>query len=318
MARSTVKFINPWAKKVEEATKGRVKITMYPAESLARATESLEATRSGLADFTWTLLGYYPGRFNLSRVMELPFLCLPSGTIDGKPVSAGQVNSRIMQELYDTTPEIQAEFNDVKFLFINSTGVNVPISTKKPIRNQADVKGKKIRELGGYSSEMWKLLGASPMLIGAPEVSQAAEKGVIDMTVQPWAAIATWKYWEVFHYWTNVPLRTASFVMIMNLDTWKSLPPDIQQAIMSVSGTAGADFAGQSAFGFDEQADAFALMEKAGFKMEKVELDAGEEQKWKDIGAKPLWDKWVEEMKSKGLPGQRVLDAALKLMDKYK
>jgi TRAP-type C4-dicarboxylate transport system substrate-binding protein len=315
---TTVKFLNAWAKKVEEVTNGRVKVTMYPAESLARATESMDAVKSGLCDITWVLLGYYPGRYNLATVIDLPFIALPEGHLNGKLVSGGGINSHIFQELYDTFPEIQAEFSDVHLLMFNTTEAKFLLSTKKPIRNQADLKGLKIRELGGIPSDMWKLLGASPMLMGAPDIFDAAQKGVLDMVNQNWASIMTYKFYQVFKYYTDAPLGTAGMMTVMNKETWNSLPPDIQKQISSISGIAGADFAGNAAWGFDVKDAVLAAMEKENYKMEKVNLDAGELEKWKEVAGKPLWDKWVGQMTAKNLPGQKVLAKAFELLDKYK
>jgi len=50
---TTVKFIDPWAKQVEEATNGRVKMTMYPAQTLAKSMEMIEALQGGVADVGW-------------------------------------------------------------------------------------------------------------------------------------------------------------------------------------------------------------------------------------------------------------------------
>jgi TRAP-type C4-dicarboxylate transport system substrate-binding protein len=177
--RTTEKFLNAWAKKVEEATKGRVKITMYPAESLFKAREAYEATRGGITDINWTILGYYTGRFPLTSVMSLPFLNLASGHINGKLRSGGAVNSHIMQELYETLPEIQGEWKEVKLLMLNCTDPYLIYTTKKPVRNGNDLKGLKLRELGGPPSEMWKLLGATPVLLSMPDVYESASKGVI-------------------------------------------------------------------------------------------------------------------------------------------
>lgn len=87
---------------------------------------------------------------------------------------------------------------------------------------------------------------------------------------------------------------------------------------MSVSGIWGAEFAGDTGWGNEVKDLTLDQMQKAGFKMESVPLDAGELDKWKALGGKPIWDKWVAEMNGKGLAGQKVLDATLKLLDKYK
>jgi TRAP-type C4-dicarboxylate transport system substrate-binding protein len=316
--RTTEKFLNVWAKKVEEATKGRVKITMYPAESLFKAREALEATRGGITDINWTIIGYYTGRFPLSSVMALPFLNLSSGRIGGKVRSGGAVNSHIMQELYETVPEIQAEWKDVKVLMLNCTDPYLIFTAKKPVRNGNDLKGLKLRELGGPPAEMWKLLGATPVLLGMPEVYESASKGVIDGANIPWAAIATYKFYEVFKYWTNVGTTASPQMTIMNLAKWNSLPKDIQDQIMSVSGIYGAEFAGDEGWGSDVGEEILAAAQKAGHKMEKVELDKGEYEKWLEIAGKPIWNSWVKDMNAKGLNGQKVLDKTLELLKKYK
>ena len=86
---------------------------------------------------------------------------------------------------------------------------------------------------------------------------------------------------------------------------------------MSVSGIFGAEFAGDGGWGFEVKDELMALVEKAGRKIEKVDLPAGEYDKWKEIAGKPVLDKWVADMKAKGRNGQKVLDATLNLLKKY-
>ncbi|OGP65154.1 MAG: hypothetical protein A2169_09115 [Deltaproteobacteria bacterium RBG_13_47_9] len=316
--RTTEKFLNAWAKKVEEATKGRVKITMYPAESLFKAREAYEATRGGITDINWTILGYYTGRFPLTSVMTLPFLNLASGHIQGQLRSGGAINSHILQELYEILPEIQAEWKEVKLLMFNCSDPYLICTTKKPVRNRDDLKGLKLRELGGPPSEMWKFLGATPVLLPMPDVYESTSKGVIDGANLPWAAIATFKLYEVLKYWTDTGTTASAMMTIMNLDKWNSLPKDIQEQIMSVSRFYGAEFAGDQGWGSEVREEILVRAEKAGYKMERVELDQGEDEKWIEIAGKPIWNKWTNDMKAKGLNGQKVLDKTIELLKKYK
>jgi TRAP-type C4-dicarboxylate transport system substrate-binding protein len=316
-ARTTVKFIDPYAKKIEEATKGAVKITMYPAESLFKATEAYEATAGGMTDICFTMMSYYAGRFPLTSVMMLPFLVLSSGKIDGKVRSGGAVNSHILQELYETVPEIQAEWKDVKLLQITCSDPTALFTSKKPVRNLDDLKGLKLREQGGYPSEMWKLLGATPVNMGMPDTYDAVSKGVIDGVNTSWGPAATWKLFEVLKYWNDFGTVATPVFTIMNLNKWNSLPPDIQKAITSVGGMSGAEFGGDMVFGVEVRDDYLAAAEKAGKTVEKIAFDPGDYNKCKEIAGVPLWNKWVDEMKAKGLNGQKVLDATLNLLKKY-
>jgi TRAP-type C4-dicarboxylate transport system substrate-binding protein len=313
--RTTVKYLNVWAKNVEEATKGQVKVTMYPSASLFQAKDTLESIIGGVADIGWTSLGYQPGAYPLTSVMNLPFLNLPSGKVDARSLGQGAINSHILQELYETMPEIKAEYSKVKLLFLHTSDAFFLATKKKTVANIADLKGMKIRENSGPQLEMWKLLGASPVMMTMPDVYEAMDKGITDGTTLAWAAIPTYKLDEVTKYWTDAPLYLAEFEIIMNLDSWNKLSPDIQKAIMSVSGIKGAEFAGESAFGEDVKTE---VLTQSKNKLERVALDAGEYEKMKSIAGKPLWDKWVSDMAAKGLPGQKVLDEVLRLLDKYK
>ncbi|MBW1800812.1 MAG: TRAP transporter substrate-binding protein [Deltaproteobacteria bacterium] len=305
---TTVRLIDPFMKKIEEATKGKVKIVSYPAQSLAKAKEMVTAIEGGIADMSWAPLGYYPGRFPLSTVILLPFIAL----------SSAEKNSMVLQELFETTPELQKEFSSVKVLFFHTSSPYFLATSKKPVRNLNDVKGLKLRIMGTPAIKASKLLGISPLFMPMPGVYEAGEKGVLDGAALPWAAVATFNLFEVFNYWTEVDLWIAHFVYMMNKDKWNSLPPDIQKAITSVSGMKAAGWGGKSAFGPQIQGATLDKVKKGGQKFEKIALDSGEFERWRKAAGEPVWNEWVKEMEKKGLPGRKVLDKTLRLMKKYK
>jgi TRAP-type C4-dicarboxylate transport system substrate-binding protein len=305
--RTTVKLLDVYMEKIQAATKGKIKIVSYPAESLAKAKEMVPAIEGGVADIGWMPLSYAAGRFPLATVMTLPFMALST---------AGK-NSRVFQELYETIPELQKEFSSVKVLFLHTTEPYFIATSKKPIHNLNELKGTKLRIVGSYPIKAAKRLGATPVFMPMPGVYEAGQKGVIDGATLPWGAVPTHKLYEVFDYWTDVNLWLATFIFMMNLDKWNSLPPDIQQEIMSVSGVKGAEWGGDAAFGPHVKDQVLAEVRKEGLKMEKVSLDAGEVEKWKKIAGEPIWDEWVEAMEKKGLPGKKVLGETSRLMKKY-
>ena len=303
---TTVKFLNPWMKKVEAATNGRVKIVSYPAQSLAKAKETFAAVEGGVAEMGWVPLGYYQGQFSLSDVMTLPFIPIPNAA----------KNSRVLQELYETFPEMRKPFSGVKVLFLHTSDPYM-LATRKPVRNLEDIKGLKIRVMGAEPSSAVKRMGASPVFIPMPGVYEAGEKGVIDAAALPWAAVSTFRLNEVFRDWTDTPTWLATFVVFMNLDAWNDLPADIQEQVMSVSGVYGAEFAASSAWGPDILKGIEAKTKGTKSEMERVVLDAGEFEKWKKLAGLPVWEEWVKRMEKKKLPGRKVLDEALRLLRKY-
>ncbi|MFC1861444.1 TRAP transporter substrate-binding protein [Chloroflexota bacterium] len=316
--RTTVEYLTPWAKKIEEATKGRVKVTEYPAQSLCKANEMVGAVAGGLADMSWVIHGFFPGQFPLTSVMRLPFINLPDGKIEGRDAASSEMNSLLVQELYETFPEVQAEYSKVKVIYLHATHPYFLATRDRPVRNLEDLKGLKVRELGGPPTDMWKLLGANPMLVPMPGSYEAADKGVIDGMGMPWGAIATFKLYEVFDYWTDVPTCVSNFAIIMNKEKWNSLPPDIQKAIMDIGGKKGAVFAGNRSSGFGVKDEGLAMAKRDNQKFERISLDPGELERWKEIAGPPMWEKWVADMEAKGLPGQKIFDGALSLLEKYK
>lgn len=306
--RTTVKFVDPWVKRVQEATHGRVRITTYPAQSLASTKKMLSAVESGLADMAWVVNPYFPGRFPLTEVICLPFLALPSA----------EKNGRIIQELYEKFPDLQKEYSTVKLLFLIASDPYFIATTKKPVRNLDDLRGLKLKVSGSFPTQAMKNLGTTPVGIPLPGTYEAAEKGVIDGGLIMWAMVPTWNFAEVFDYWTDVALFPVVTQVSMNLEKWNSLPADIQKDIMSVCGVAGSEFAGRTGWGPEVKEETYAAMKKAGTKMERIELDPGELEKWKKIAGEPIWKEWVQQMEKKGLPGQELLDEALRLVEKYR
>ena len=66
-------FIEPWAKRIEEQSEGRIKVEIFPSMSMGgKPPELYRQVRDGAADIVWTLIGYTPGVFPRSEVFELP------------------------------------------------------------------------------------------------------------------------------------------------------------------------------------------------------------------------------------------------------
>ena len=69
------KALVPWAQKIEAESGGKIKVQLFHAMQLGGAPPQLfDQARDGVVDFTWTVLGYTPGRFPKTEVFELPFM----------------------------------------------------------------------------------------------------------------------------------------------------------------------------------------------------------------------------------------------------
>src|SRR5499427_341844 len=176
----------PWVKQVEEATKGRLKIDVYPSQTLIKGVDMWKGVRSGIADIGWCVQGYWPEQTPLSDVMSLPFL----------PITSAEKGSEALWKLYEKFPAMQKEFSEIQPLVLYTSSPNLLV-VKKQVKTLEDFKGLKFRVLGGPPTEMAKALGAVPTLIPMPDVYQSLDKGVVDGAAAPWEAIQAFRLYEV-------------------------------------------------------------------------------------------------------------------------
>lgn len=297
---STINCVEPWLKQIEEATGGKVKIQPYYGETLARGKDMWNATKTGITDIGWAFHGYWPGMTPVTDVISLPAMSFNSA----------EKGSEVLWKLYEKYPAIQKEFKDVKVLLFYTSPPYTLITSKKQVKALEDLQGMKLRMTGGPPTEMVKALGGVPMLIPMPDSYLSLQKGVIDGMGAPWEAIHVWRFYEVTQYYTEVPFPAVYFSLIMNKRKWDSLPKDVQDGIMSVSGEAGSKFWGRHFFD-DMKAEG---QKKVANSANIIELSAEERQKWVDLGAKPIWENWVKTMEKQGVSDARqILDTTLDL-----
>lgn len=286
-----------WAADISDATNGRVKITLYPAQTLLTGTEAFEGILQGIADMGMVTTSYSPGRFPLFELFDLP--------VDYNDC---QVSAKVLWDCYQKfQPE---EFSKVKLLccFATSPG---GVATTKPVRTLEDLKGMQIRATGLTANYM-SALGAVPVSIPMPEAYEALSRGVCDGTINAWDSLVSFKVIEAVDYVTMTEfLYCAPMLTVMNLDTWNSLPPDIQAAIEKRSEEQTA---------IDAKAEAEQALDNIKRIMdlgkEIILLTEEEEARWKEA-VKPAIDAAIQEREAKGLPAREFYDELVRLAEQY-
>ena len=298
------KVIAPWIQKIEAESKGRIKIQMYSAMQLGGTPPQLyDQARDGVADITWTVLGYTPGRFVKSEVIELPFMTGLSS----------ESSSQAFWEYVQTSAA--DEFKDVKLLAVHTHGPGL-FHTKAPIKGLDSLKGMKVRGGSRIVNSMLTKLGATPVGMPVPGVSEALSKGVIDGTTLPWEVTPAVKVTELVKHHTsftgNHGLYVTGFAFQMNKRAYDRLPDDLKKVIDANSGQGLAAEFGRGMDGGDKVAKAIA--EKAGNSI--VQLDAAETDRWRQASLAVESD-WVNEVKAKGADGTALVKQMRTLMTKY-
>jgi TRAP-type C4-dicarboxylate transport system substrate-binding protein len=271
---------------------------------LVKGPDIWNAVKTGMADMGWCFHGYWADMTPLSDVITLPFF----------PFKTAEKGSEVLWKLYEKFPSIQQEYKDVQPLTLWASSPYFLITTKKQVKTIEDLKGMKIRVVGGPPTEQMKALGAIPTLIPMPDTYLSMDRGVIDGMGAPWEAIHAFRLYEIVKYYTILPLSAVYFSMSMNKAKWESLPKDVQQAIMSVGGLDGAKFWGKNFYDTAE-GGVEELIKRGNYQVTKYTVPPAELSKWGKVAGEPLWKEWVKRMEGKGRPdAQKVLDAALELL----
>jgi TRAP-type C4-dicarboxylate transport system substrate-binding protein len=190
-----------------------------------------------------------------------------------------------------------------------------------PIKVLADWKGKKMRTLGGPPTDGVTLLGGAPLYVPMGDVYTAVERGTLDGGNFVWEVVVSWAFAEIMQYFTEVNVNSGTQPIIMNLDSFNSLPQDIQDAIMSVAGAKGSEFLGRESMD-NVRGPALEVLkefEGKGYGPYEVYTPPQEEiDLWIATGGKPVWDKWVTDMLANGYPeAQDMIDAINKFSKEY-
>jgi TRAP-type C4-dicarboxylate transport system substrate-binding protein len=306
VAPAQTKMLAPWAADVEKASGGKVKIEIYPAMSLGgKPPELINQVRDGVVDIVWTVNGYTPGLFPRSEVFELPFVHTNNAV----------ATNLAMRDMF-LDGEIADDFKDVKVMFLHvHAGQGIQMA-EKLVRKPDDLKGLKMRIPTRTGAWIIEALGAAPVAMPVPALPQALAKKVVDGAFIPWEIIPALKLQDVTKYQidgaNNVRFGTTTFQVSMNKNTWAKLPPDVQKAFDENNGEARWRKVGE--IWTNSEKVGIAVAEKAGNK--HIVLTEAELQQFKDK-LEPVVNRWVEEVKSKGIDGKTLVDHARALIAKY-
>jgi TRAP-type C4-dicarboxylate transport system substrate-binding protein len=216
-------------------------------------------------------------------------------------------------DYYQGSPAMQKEWSAVKVLTTFSSGVQFVSTAKKPVRALQDIEGQKIRVTGWGTTNFIKSVHGNPIGMSPPEMYDAISKGVIDGMVFDWQGIQSSRLYEVLNYATYTPLVQVPQFLVMNLDRWKSLPPDVQKVFEEMGGKFGAQMLGGAFDVADPEGE--ANFKKLG--KEVIKLSAEEQARWQ-AAAKPIWTAWVAQVKAKGLDGESALQQMQQAIAKNK
>lgn len=205
----------------ESATKGRVRVEVYPNSTLYKDKEELEALQLGAAQMLAPSLAKF-GPFGIKEfeIFDLPYL-FPSKEALYR-VTEGPIGRDLFRKL---------ESKGITGLAYWDNGFKV-MSANKPLKLPADFKGLNMRiQSSKVLDAQMRALGANPQVLGFSDVYQALQTGVVDGTENPPSNLYTQRMHEVQKHVTVSNHGYLGYAVIVNRKFWDGLPTDIRSAL---------------------------------------------------------------------------------------
>ena len=289
------KIFEPWARNLEKISNGKIKVELFPSMSMGgKPNELYKQVRDGSSDIVFTIAGYSPGVFSRSEAFELP-------TMQG---SDSLKTAHIIKENFDL---IKEDYKDVKPILVAVAGNYMLHTSTKKIDSINDLKGLKLRSPSRTGAWYISELGAEPVGMPLPDVPQALSKNAIDGAVLPMEIFPALKFQDLTKYSTELKngggFGNSVAVILMNKKRFESLSKELQGYIEQSAGEDLLTKYGQLMIDLEEPGK--NLQRKSGG--EVITLSAQESDKFNEVGKKVV-NKWVNEMKDKGIDGQKIVD----------
>lgn len=282
----------PWAEHVKEATGGNVEVRIL-AKGLGHPKIHYDIARDGLDDITYSVNGYTPGRFVLTKAPEFPFM---GNSAEALSVAYWRTHVKYLAKAN--------EYKDVKLLSLFTHGPGHIHNSIQTVRKSSDLKGLKFRVGGGVINDIAKSLDVTPLIQPASKSYELLSHGVADGTLLPLESVKAFKIQDLVKHTTVVPggLYNVSFFLVMNKARFESLAEADQKAIMSVSGEAFAQMAGKAWDTADAAAETF--LKASGNDIKVADSDFIAEIERLTDG---LEEAWIKEANKKGVDGESAL-----------
>ncbi len=264
-----------FAKRVEERTKGAVKVSVFPSNALGSPPEQLQQVKLGVIDMGLPTQGALDKYNKAFAVVMLPFVFRDlehaHRVLDGPAMDW-------LAPLAEKDGFVL--LSNWEYGFRNLTNSKLPIDSPK------DVRGLKIRVPPEVQLEAaMEALGANVTKIAFPELYMALSQGVVDGQENPIAVIAHNKFGEVQKHLALTRHAYNSMVHVISKKTWDKLSPDQREIVREESRAAG--LAMRKAIASEEEAQ-IAQLQKLGMQVTRPDpklFRAAMEPAYKRIGA---------------------------------
>lgn len=260
-------------KRLEELSKGRIDVQVYPSSQLYKDKAVLKAIRLNSVQMACPSFSKF-GKFvpNLA-LFDLPFLFKDIDHLHR--VQDSEVGQKL-KDMVTAKGYIALDFWDNAFKQFTSS--------KHALISPTDAKGQKFRIMSSKVLEaQFKVVDANPQMMPFSEVYSALQQGVIDGQENTNSNIYTKKFYDVSKYMTVSNHGYLGYLVVMSKKFWNSLPADLQADVKQAMKEATAK---EREYAVELDKSQFAEIEKYAKDTGKLEitvLTPAQRDEWRKV-----------------------------------
>lgn len=217
--------LEQFAKDVDKATGGKLKITVHPNASLYKAPEIKRAVQQGQAQIGEILLVNFQNEWQIFGADGIPFLA----TSYDEAMKLYQAQKPLLQKKLD---------EQGMMLLYTVAWPPQGIYTKRTLNSAADMKGLKWRAYSPATARVAELVGAQPVTVQAAELSQAMATGVVDSYMSSGSTGYDTKTYEHIKNWYDTQAWLPKNAVIVNKAAFNALDKSTQEAVLKAAAEA--------------------------------------------------------------------------------
>jgi TRAP-type C4-dicarboxylate transport system substrate-binding protein len=228
----------PFAKYVEERTKGELKIKIFNGGALLGPRAASGGIKDGVVDIGYVIVGYHTA--------EYPYLGGFANDISAIGTDPVAVTAATTEWVLRHCAPCLKDFENQGNVFTGAGAVpGMVIMSKFKIDKLADLNGRKVRSNGGFWDEFIKSLGAVPVNVPSSEQYEAMNRGLVDAVIHVPSSMKTYSLWDMAKDVTllNFGIYRSINTFSFNPASWKSLTPAQRKAVLESTMDANLDIA---------------------------------------------------------------------------
>lgn len=276
-----------FAKDIEKATDGKLKITIHSGGSLIKHPQIQRAVRTGQVQAGEVLISILGNQNPIYSIDSVPFLATSYEQAQALWEASRPAVEKLMQKA------------GLKLLYV------VPwppqgLYTNREVDSVADLKGLKFRAYNTETSRLAKLTGMVPTQVEVPEVPQAFATGIVDaMLTSPTTGVNT-QAWDYVKRFYNTQAWLPKNMVFVNQSAFDALDPAVQKAVLKA-----AKAAQERGWQMSKHEATAMTKELAAHGMKVIQPSPELERGLKKVGEQ-LTKRWKKEA---GETGAKIIDA---------